>query len=412
MKAETTVPPRLRLRLFPAAESHVRRQHPWVFASSIKESNRSGTTGEVAVIYDRQDRFLGLGLFDADSPIRVRMLHCGKPVNLDDVWWLKRLDAALDRRRGMFETSTTGYRWIHGESDGWPGLVLDRFDQVLVLKLYTASWFPRLSWIVQALQERLTPAAIVLRLSRNIEVQARMQGLEDGSVIAGSLPHAGGRIWFRENGLQFEADVLRGQKTGFFLDQRENRCRVEALSRGRRVLNAFSFTGGFSIYAARGGARSVTSLDISAHALAGADRLFEKNRQEGLISDCLHQGVQADAFDWIAAAPPSSFDLIVLDPPSLAKREAERDGALTAYRHLVRAAVRLLAPGGELVAASCSAHVQAEEFFAAVRSSAQGGGRRLQERERTQHPADHPSGFPEAAYLKCIYLTDGNIHAG
>jgi 23S rRNA (cytosine1962-C5)-methyltransferase len=133
----------LRLRVTAAAESVVRAGHPWLFADSVREQSRAGQMGELAVIYDRRDRFLAIGLFDPDSPLRVRVLHSGKPVTIDGAWWRERLRAAVERRAGLFDEETTGYRYIHGESDGWPGLVLDRYDATLVLKLYTAAWLPR-----------------------------------------------------------------------------------------------------------------------------------------------------------------------------------------------------------------------------------------------------------------------------
>ena len=209
---------------------------------------------------------------------------------------------------------------------------------------------------------------------------------------------------FLETGLRFEANVVNGQKTGFFLDQRENRRRVEALASGRDVLNAFSFTGGFSLYAARGGARSVTNLDISAHALAGARRNFALNEHDQNIHACRHETIQADAFDWLKTNRERRFDLVVLDPPSLAKREAERTGAIVAYEQLARQGIAALRRDGVLVASSCSAHVTAAEFFGAVRQAAQKSGKKFTELETTLQPADHPATFPEAAYLKCIYL--------
>src|SRR5882757_3025117 len=144
---------RLRLRITATAESIVRSGHPWLFADSIHESNRPGQTGEFAVIFDRKDKFLAIGLYDADSPIRVRVLHVGKPQTIDAAWWQARLAQALARRAGLFDATTTGYRLIHGESDGWPGLVLDKYDATLVLKLYTAAWLPRLAEILAVLKE-------------------------------------------------------------------------------------------------------------------------------------------------------------------------------------------------------------------------------------------------------------------
>jgi 23S rRNA (cytosine1962-C5)-methyltransferase len=281
-------------------------------------------------------------------------------------------------------------------------LVLDRYDTALVLKIYTAAWLPRLAEILELFKGKIPCDGIVLRLSRNIQTLAEKQFQRcDGQVLFGSTPE--GPIIFSENGVRFEADVLRGQKTGFFLDQRDNRAEVEKLARGKKVLNAFSFSGGFSVYAARGGAQSVTDLDISAHALESAKRNFALNQNFPGVSACCHEVVQADTFAWLPACA-EKFDLIVLDPPSLAKRAAEREGAIRAYEKLNSLGIEKLARGGILVAGSCSAHVSAVEFFDAVRRAAAGSGRKFSELKMLQHPPDHPAGFKEAEYLKVIYL--------
>ena len=397
---------RLRLRITAAAETAVRSGHPWVFSDSVLELNRTGQTGELVVIYDRKDRFLAMGLFDPGSPIRVRILHAGKPQTIDRAWWQARLEQALARRRDLFDAQTTGYRLIHGESDGWPGLVLDRYDTTLVLKLYTAAWLPRLDETLALLKENAPGERVVLRLSRNIQSVAEKQFQQcDGKVIFSQRaePEFGAPIIFQESGLRFEADVLRGQKTGFFLDQRENRREVETLARGRRVLNAFSFSGGFSVYAARGGATAVTDLDISAHALAAAKRNFALNQNFPGVAACHHDTVQGDAFEWLAANA-AKFDLVVLDPPSLAKRAVEREGALRAYERLATLGLERLAREGILVAGSCSAHVPAKEFFEVVRRAAAKSERTFTELKTLRHPPDHPANFKEAEYLKVIYL--------
>ncbi len=400
--ANQTAANRLRLRITAAAETIVRSGHPWLFADSIHESNRAGQLGELAVIYDRKDKFLAVGLFDPDSPIRVRILHAGKPAMIDAAWWLARLEQAFTRRRDLFDAQTTGYRLIHGESDGWPGLVLDRYDATLVLKLYTAAWLPRLDEILALFKDKIPGERIVLRLSRNIQTFAEKQfQRRDGQILFGSAPD--GPVIFSENGVRFEADVVRGQKTGFFLDQRENRRAVEMLARGRRVLNAFSFSGGFSVYAARGGATSGTDLDISAHALESAKRNFALNRNFPGVAACHHETVQADAFEWLASGS-DKFGLIVLDPPSLAKRTTEREGAIRAYERLNSQGIAKLTRDGILVAGSCSAHISAVEFFDAVRRAATKSGRKFTELKTLQHPPDHPAGFKEAEYLKVIYL--------
>lgn len=395
-------PPRLRLRVTATAESMIRGGHPWVFDGSIREQNRPGQPGELAVLFDRSDKFLALGLYDPLSPIRVRVLHCGKPVTADDNWWRARLQTTLARRDGLFDAQTTGHRCISGESDGWPGLVLDRYDTTFVLKLYSAAWLPRVGEVVGWLREALQPERLVLRLSRNIQSLAEKEfNLREGQMLVGDAP--GGPVVFLETGIRFEAEVIRGQKTGFFLDQRENRRRVETLAAGRDVLNAFSFSGGFSLYAARGGARSTTDLDISSHALDSARRNFALNAANPHIAACRHECAQADTFDWLAASPRADFDLVILDPPSLAKREAERAGAIQAYRRLTLLGLPRLRPGGILVAASCSAHVSAPEFHDAVLDALRSSRRKFVELVRTAHAPDHPATFPEAQYLKCVF---------
>ena len=264
-----------------------------------------------------------------------------------------------------------------------------------MLKIYTAAWLPRLPLVFGLLA--FAPR-LVVRFSRNIQDIAKTKfNVCDGQVIRGDAFDK--PVVFLENGLRFEADVVRGQKTGFFLDQRENRKEVQALARGKTVLNAFSFSGGFSVYAARGGAASVASLDISQHALDSAKRNFALNPQ----LTCPHEMIRADVFDWIRESR-RNFDLIVLDPPSLAKRESERADAMRAYSKLIGSAIERLNRGGILVAASCSAHVHADEFFDLARRAAQSSGRKFQELKTTRHAPDHPVTFPEGDYLKCIYL--------
>lgn len=391
---------RLRLRITAVAEKHLRAGHPWVFSDSVREQNRPGAAGELAVIFDRNDKFFAVGFYDPESPIRVRVLHVGKPLTIDAEFWRARLAAAWQRRAGLFEECTTGYRLINGESDGWPGLVLDRYDTKLVLKIYTVAWLDWLAAIAALIRARFPGWEIIFRCSRNIEAVAGARF----ALIQRAAPADSAPTVFLENDIRFEADVWRGQKTGFFLDQRENRHIVESLARGRTVLNAFSFSGGFALYAARGGAKSVTDLDISAHALAAARRNFALNSSVAAIASCQHETIQTDVFTWLAGNAERKFDLIVLDPPSLAKRETERGGAIRAYGKLAEAGLNHLLPGGILVACSCSAHVTAEEFFGGVRQAAAQSGRRHTELQTTGHAPDHHATFKEGAYLKGIYL--------
>ncbi len=394
----------LKLHVTLAAEKKLRSGHPWLFVDSIFDKDREGKPGEITVIYDRENRFLGLGLFDPYSPIRVRMLHTGRAQVLDEQWWMARLERALRLREPLFDPQTTGHRWIHGESDSWPGLVLDRYNSTLVLKLYTVSWLPRLKELTSLIVQRLLPDRLVLRLSRNICSIAQEQfKRKDGDILYGHPPYD--PVIFLESGLRFEANVLQGQKTGFFLDQRENRRKVQALSQDRDVLNAFSFSGAFSVYAARGGARSVTDLDISPHALMSARRNFELNRWEPSVRTCAQTCIQADAFEWLNGNPTQTYGLIVLDPPSLARRQTERAGALRAYYKLVLAGLKHIRRPGILVACSCSAHITPEEFFEVVRQAASDSREAFSVLQTTGHPADHPATFKEAHYLKAIYLS-------
>ena len=394
--------PRLKLTLRPSAESIVRSGHPWIYSDSIRSENRDGEAGELAVIYDRKHQFLAMGFFDPTSPLRVRILHVGKPVTLDESWWRARLGETLARRDGLGDAETNGLRLINGESDGWPGLVVDRYDTVLVMKLYTPAWLPLLAMLRDLLVAATGAERIILRLSRNLLAKAAESGFKDGQILHG--PALEGVVTFLESGLRFEADVLRGQKTGFFLDQRENRRLVGTLAHGAEVLNAFSFTGGFSLYAARGGAKSVTDLDISGHALEAAGRNFALNADHPGVAACEHLTIQADAFAWLENASDPRYDVVVVDPPSLAKRESERQGAIQAYGRLNANAIRLLRRGGVLVAASCSGHVSADEFFGAVRTAAKKSGRSFVEWGSSFHAPDHLASFPEAHYLKCLCL--------
>jgi 23S rRNA (cytosine1962-C5)-methyltransferase len=394
----------LRLRVRAVAESILRSGHPWLFAESVRDQNRAGVAGELAVIYDRNDRFLAVGLYDPDSPIRVRILHAGKPRPIDLGFFNERLEQAITKRTSLFDAQTTGFRWINGESDGWPGLVLDRYSNTLVLKLYTPAWLAWLDKIQAAIVDQLKPQSIVLRLSRNAQGgNTPALAKSDRTIIYGTVVDA--PVRFSETGLWFEADVLRGQKTGFFLDQRENRREIETLSRGRAVLNAFSFSGGFSVYAARGGARSVTDLDISPHALVSAKRNFELNRADAINGYCEQELIQSDTFEWLAANPSRRFDLVILDPPSLAKRETERSGAIMAYGRLTTLGLAHLNAGGILLACSCSAHVSQDEFFDSVLTAATQSRRGFHELSRQTEPPDHPAAIPEARYLKAIYIS-------
>lgn len=392
---------RVAVRLVKDAQRQVRGGHPWVYASAITSQSHEGASGDLAVLFDDKRKFLAVGLYDPASPLRVRVLHHGRPRDIDADFWRERLAAALERRAPLAASAdTNAYRCVHGENDALPGLVLDRYAATFVLKLDTCAWLPRLPALVPLIAELTGAERIVLRLSRNQREPARAAGLADGAVLHGDAPPA--RVLFRENGLSFDADVVRGQKTGHFLDQRENRARVRELAAGARVLDVFSFSGGFTVHAAAGGARAVHSVDQSPHAVEAVARNLAANSARPEVAACAAESSVGDAFAVMRelAAAGRRYDLVIVDPPSFASKQADVPAALAAYARLGELALELCAPGACLVQSSCSSRVSADAFFETIGEAALRGGRPLRELERTGHALDHPIGFPQGAYLK------------
>ncbi len=392
------------VRVSAAAERRIRQGFPWVFADSIQHLSHAAGPGDLAVVFDHGRRFLAIGLYDPHSPIRVLILQRGQGATIDREWFRLRVADAARLRKPLQRTKTTGYRLVHGENDGMPGLVVDRYDRTLVIKLYTAAWVPHLPSVISALREAFAAERLVLRLGRAAARQKRyLYGLSDGMPLVG--PPLAGPLVFLENGLRFEVDPVHGQKTGFFLDQRENRARVEKLASGKIALNVFAYTGAFSVYAARGGARSILSVDSSAPALEAAERNFALNQGIAAVASARHNVLVLDAFEALArlAREGRSFDLAIVDPPSFAKERDELERALAAYARLTKLTLAVLRPGGILVMASCSSRVSAEVFFSSVNQAASQAGRVLRELERTGHALDHPVAFPEGEYLKCLF---------
>ncbi|MEQ8673236.1 MAG: class I SAM-dependent rRNA methyltransferase [Aggregatilineales bacterium] len=393
---------RIAVHVKPAAERALKQGHPWLFDGAIRKISHEGQAGDLAVIFDKERRFLAIGLYDPASPIRIKVLQHHQQATIDRDFFHACLQSAVDLREPLRQSTTNGYRLVHGENDGLPGLVVDRYGAVLVLKLYSAAWIPHLRDVIPALLDVQPASNLVLRLSRDLQ-QSGAHGLKDGQVLLGDLPPQ--PLTFTEGELTFTADVIHGHKTGFFFDQRENRERVGKLANGRRVLDVFAYVGAFSLYAASGGAESVLSLDISAPAMHAAQAHFTLNQHIPNVAQAKHDILIADAFVAMdqMRADRRMFDLIIVDPPSFAKRADEVDRALAAYASLVEHALPLLERDGIFVIASCSSRVTAEAFFRTVTSTAAKMGRVLSEIERTGHALDHPIGFPEGAYLKCLF---------
>jgi len=393
---------RVAVRVTPDALRHVRAGHPWIFDRSITSTSHDAPPGALAVVFDDRRRFAAIGLWDPTSPLRVRVLHAGDPRTVDEAFWSTRLAQAEARRHPLVQDgTTTGYRLVNGESDGLPGLIVDRYATTAVVKVYSAAWLPHLPTIVPL----LVAAAdrVVLRLSRAV-ADGDTHGLADGQVLVGPPPD--GPVEFLEHGLAFAADVVHGQKTGHFLDQRDNRALVGSLASGRDVLDVFACTGGFSVHAAAGGARSVHTVDLSGPAIEAAVANMARNRHLPAVAGCEHTTEVGDAFRVLEghAAADRRWDVVVIDPPSFAPRQDAVDRALKAYARLTALGLAVTRRGGLLVQSSCSSRIDAETFHRQLRDVARRSGHGLEEVARTTHPLDHPATFPEAWYLKMAFV--------
>ena len=391
------------VRITNDALRHVRSGHPWVYDQAITSTSHDGAPGDLAVIFDADRKFAAIALFDPASPIRLKVLHQGKPVTVDRAFWTTTLSTAIARRATLSASGdTTGYRVVNGENDGMPGFVLDRYDRTLVMKLYSGIWVPHLADIIAAIDELMHPESLVLRLARNITLEA-LHGLEEGDALIGVCPTD--PVLFLERGLTFEADVVHGQKTGFFLDQRDNRALVGTMTRDARVLDVFASTGGFSVYAAAGGATEILAVDLSEPTLAAAARNLAHNSRRSEVAACRFKPIVADAFREMdrLAHQGQRFDVVIIDPPSFAQRQFEVDRAISAYSKLTDLGVRLVKRGGLLVQCSCSSRVTADDFHSTVSHSAARANRPLDELRRTGHAVDHPVTFNEGSYLKAVF---------
>jgi 23S rRNA (cytosine1962-C5)-methyltransferase len=392
-------------RLRRLAESGAQFAGTSVFQEEVLKVSYDAEPGTVAAAFGPTGKAaVAVGLYDPDSPIRLRLVsHGARQTPLDGAWLRGAVATAVAERTALFSgAETTGYRLVNGENDGLPGLVVDRYGGTLVAKAYAGSWLPWACEVAAALEEACSASfaveRVVLLLSRELSKMPKAErlGLTHGDVLLGAPLARGGEVEFVENGISFGCDPVNGQKTGFFLDQRDNRARVATLvaaQPGCRVLNVFSYTGGFSLYAADGGAREVTSVDLSRAAIDAVDANFARNAQRRpRIGAARHEGLAGDAFELMEGLRRDGrqFELVIVDPPAFAQRERHVEAALVAYAKLARAAVQLTAPGGTVLLASCSSRVSADEFHATVEAAARQLGRPLDVFERTAHACDHP----------------------
>ncbi|WP_291871256.1 class I SAM-dependent rRNA methyltransferase [Maribacter sp.] len=396
---------KIAIKLKPNAELLVKKGHPWVFENSIIKQNKEGETGDLAVIFDsRKNRFLACGFYDPHSPIRIKILQANKSVAVNTEWFTQKIEEAYKKRIPLLKTNTNSYRFIYGENDGLPSLVADVYDNVLVVKLYASFWFYYLKDVLPSLIKTSKATTTVLRLSRNTQKEGNEFNFKDGQILDGELKNE--VIIFKEHGINFSANVIHGHKTGYFLDHRANRKKVGTMAKSKTVLDVFSYAGGFSIHALAGGAKEVTSLDISKPALEIAKSNAKLNPFKGK-----HKTIAGDAFDELnkLAETNTKYDLVVIDPPSFAKSATEVDRALASYKKLTTLGLKLVQNKGTLVLASCSSRVTAEQFFDLVEETLIKNNVDYTIKAKTLHDIDHPIGFKEGAYLKCIYVQINKI---
>ena len=386
----------------------IRGGHPWVFDTSIRSVSAEGAPGDLAVVFGDRRQFVAIGLYDPASPIRLRILHAGAPQPIDAAFWETAVTTALDRRGPLWvDPATTGFRLIHGENDALGGLVVDRYGSTLVVKLYSEVWWPHLATMLPLVLEGcrrrgVEVERVVLRLGRLIRATAP-SGFGEGTVLMGDRPE--GPVEFLENGLRLQADVISGQKTGHFLDQRDNRALAATAAHGAKVLDVFACSGGFSLNAAARGATDVLSVDMSSRSLATAAANFELNRSLPAVGQCRHRVEVGDAFEVMQRLVDRRrrFDLVIVDPPSFASKQRDRDGALAAYERLAELGVALTETGGLYVQSSCSSRITSEEFRSVVLSAGGTSSAEVVTRTETAHGIDHPIGFPHGAYLKTLF---------
>jgi 23S rRNA (cytosine1962-C5)-methyltransferase len=376
--------------------------HPWVYRNHVPPDVRLAAGTWVRL---RCGGWSGYGLWDAEGPIAVRVYAERR---VPDMSLLRvRVRAAWDLRAQLREAGCTAYRWLFGEGDGLPGITADRYGDYVVLQTYSQGAASLASIIAQALRETDPSLQGILMRDRpdddaNHDPAAdRMPGMDRRlSVVWGQAPPR--EVVVVEHGLRFQADLRAGQKTGLFLDQRENRRMIERLSDGQRVLNCFAYTGAFSLYALRGGAHEAVSVDIGKGLAAAAVANIALNKLDGTR----HTFVTEDCFTLLAryAKEGRLFDLVILDPPSFAKSRQNRYAALRAYAKLNALGIRCVAPGGLLATASCTSQVGPEAFREAVAAGAAQAERRVQIIHEAGQPLDHPvpAGFPEGRYLKFL----------
>jgi 23S rRNA (cytosine1962-C5)-methyltransferase len=373
--------------------------HPWVYSGAIAREEGDYAAGDVVEVCDADGRHIGRGFVNPRSQIRVRMLT-RKDEAIDRAWLAQRLDEArrMRARIGLPSPETDAFRLVNAEGDGLPGLVVDVYRDVAAVQFTALGMKLREQEVYDALVELLAPRAVLEVAAGGY---AQLEGFASATrAVRGEAKAQEGvaQVSCREGGVELEVEPLHGQKTGLFLDQRENRRRVAELARGARVLDVYTYAGGFALAALRGGAVSATCVDSSARAIARVERHAALNRLGPL------EAIEADAFRFLEQARPRSFDLVIVDPPKFARARKDLEAALKGYERLNALAMNACAADGLLATCSCSQNVDEETFERVVGGAALSAGRRVQVLEVASQGPDHPvpPAFPEGRYLKFL----------
>ena len=386
----------LRIILKKGREVPVLRGHPWIFSGAIEQTEGNTDAAGIADVFDSEKRWIARGLFSPKSQIRTRILTWQKE-EIDGDFFSRRISRALSIRESILSGVTNAYRVVNGEGDFLPGLIVDRYSEFLVCQFFTAGMDCFKPLIVDALSNLLAAKGIFEKSEGRVRDE---EGIEPSvGVLAGEPPPE--LLAIEENGFKFVIDVRRGQKTGFFLDQRDSRAILSTIARDQTILNCFSYSGAFSIYALGGGATEVISLDSSRPALELAERNLALN---GFAVDG-SELLKGDAFTYLKEGD-SGFDIIVLDPPSLARKRSDIDAATGGYKFLNLHALRQVKPGGFLLTFSCSQHLSIDLFQKVVFGAAVDAHRKVTILKRLGQPIDHPVSLhhPEGEYLKGLVL--------
>lgn len=388
-----------KVKLKPKKEESLKRFHPWIFSGAVQSKDESLTEGEVVNVYTINDEFIAVGHYQIGS-IEVRVLSFEEE-DIDLDFWKKRLSSALELRKsiGLLSDNNNSYRLVHGEGDLLPGLIIDVYAETAVIQSHSVGMHESRLMICDALKAVLGDNLknVYYKSETTLPYKANL-GAENEYLYKGDSVNE----IALENGLKFYPDWVKGQKTGFFVDQRDNRALLEKYSKGRSVLNMFCYTGGFSFYALRGGANLVHSVDSSSKAIM----LTNRNVVLNFPDDKRHEAFAEDAFKFLGGINKGDYDLIVLDPPAFAKHRGAIKNALQGYKRLNAAAFEKIAPGGIVFTFSCSQVISKDAFRLAVFSAAALSGRSVRILHQLSQPADHPINIyhPEGEYLKGLVL--------